>query len=220
MTPGICTRLCGEAGKQYAMVKAGTQCFCGTALPDVTAGEVIDDALCSISCSGNPGLSCGGIDYVAVYEVKGTFSPALTLTIPAKVNVFTNFSLGVTQLPEDDYFVDFDNGVVLRSPKTSMNYAFQSSRKYNVHAWSKTGEHGGPVLVSSIAAVDVVTPISISVQCPPAVETLESFNCTMDVFQSSDKEFTLNFYDGKEITPGIITGAFDLSYHLSSHLFF
>ena len=206
MTPGICTRLCGEAGKQYAMVKAGTQCFCGTALPDVAAGEVIDDALCSVPCSGNPGLSCGGIDYVAVYEVKGTFSPALTLTIPAKVNVFTNFSLGVTQLPEDDYFVDFDNGVVLRSPKTSMNYAFQSSRKYNVHAWSKTGEHGGPVLVSSIAAVEVVTPVSISVQCPPAVETSESFNCTMNVFQSSDEEFTLNLYDGKAAIFGTIGG--------------
>ena len=188
------------------MVKAGTQCFCGTALPDVTAGEVIDDALCSIPCSGNPGLSCGGIDYVAVYEVKGTFSPALTLTIPAKVNVFTNFSLGVTQLPEDDYFVDFDNGVVLRSSETSMNFAFPLRGKYNVHAWSKTGEHGGPVLVSSIAAVEVVTPVSISVQCPPAVETSESFNCTMNVFQSSDEEFTLNLYDGKAAIFGTIGG--------------
>lgn len=207
MTPEICTKICGEKGsRQYALVKAGTQCFCGVELPSVTVDEVIHDALCSIPCPGNPGLPCGGVEHVAVYEVKGTSSSAFKLTTPAKVNVFTNFSFSVSELPEKDYFVDFGNGAALRSSETLMHYAFPSPGKYNVHAWSKTGSYGEPVLVFSASEVEVFVPISASWQCPPAVETSQTFECTLDVLQGSDSNFNVDFYDGKATLTGAIYG--------------
>lgn len=196
MTPEICTTLCGQSSKFYALLKAGTQCFCDNAEPSSGTG-VIADNLCGTPCSGKPGLSCGGIGYFAVYSVSVESiynTPSFSLTIPAKVNLGANVSLSVSPLPESDYSVDFDNGMTIRSFKTDMYFAFLTPGKFNVRAWSMTSEHGEPALVSAETEVEVVVPVVASLVCPSAVEAQEEFECSFDVIQSSDAQFTLDFF--------------------------
>jgi hypothetical protein len=195
MTPEVCTPICAQSGTTYAYLKAGTQCYCGNTLPD-SAGNIAEN-LCGIPCSGKPGLSCGGIDYVAVYQTLGTYNiPAFTLTIPTTVNLGENVSFSVSPLPESDYSIDFGNGQTMRSFKTDMFFAFLTAGKFNVRASAVTSEYGEPVSVSAGTEIEVKVPVVSSLRCPPAVEISEEFECTLDVIQSSNADFTLDFFGG------------------------
>ncbi len=192
MSPEVCTTLCGQSSMTYAFLKAGTQCYCAAALP---ISNEVPENLCGIPCSGKAGLSCGGIGHVAIYEAKGTYNiPTFTLTIPATVNLGENVSFSVSPLPESDYSIDFGNGQTMRSFKTDMFFAFLTAGTFKVRASAMTSEYGEPVSVSAEAVVEVKVATVSSLVCPSAVETQEEFECTLDVIQSSNADFTLDFF--------------------------
>ena len=196
MTPEACTTLCGQNSLTYAYLKAGTQCYCLNAMPSA-AGANIADNLCDIPCSGKPGLSCGGIDHVDVYDASGSYSvPTFTLTIPATVNIGENVSFSVSALPESDYLIDFGNGQTMRSFKTDMFFTFLAAGIYKVRASAMTSEYGEPMFVTAEADVEVKVPIVSSLVCPPAVETSEEFECTLELTQTSNADYTLDFFAG------------------------
>jgi hypothetical protein len=176
----------------YAFLKAGTQCYCAAA---VSISNTVPEHLCGIPCSGKAGLSCGGIGHVAIYEAKGTYNiPTFTLTIPATVNLGENVSFSVSPLPESDYSIDFGNGQTMRSFKTDMFFAFLTAGTFKVRASAMTSEYGEPVSVSAEAVVEVKVATVSSLVCPSAVETQEEFECTLDLIQSSNADFTLDFF--------------------------
>ena len=207
MTPEVCTTLCGQSSVKYALLKGGTQCYCADTLPSV--GEDIADNLCDQPCSGKPGLKCGGIKQVAVYEAKGTYStPTFTLTIPTTVNLGENVSFSVSALPENDYTIDFGNGQTMRSFTTDMFFAFPTAGKFVVRASATTSEYGEPVLVSAETEVEVKVPVVSSFVCPSAVETTEEFECTLDLIQSSNADLTLDFFSGIATKSDSVTGMY------------
>ena len=192
MSPEVCTTLCGQSSMTYAFLKAGTQCYCAAAAP---ISNTVPEHLCGIPCSGKAGLSCGGIGHVAIYEAKGTYNiPTFTLTIPATVNLGENVSFSVSPLPESDYSIDFGNGQTMRSFKTDMFFAFLTAGTFKVRASAMTSEYGEPVSVSAEAVVEVKVATVSSLVCPSAVETQEEFECTLDLIQSSNADFTLDFF--------------------------
>ena len=195
MTPEVCMTICGQSSKTYAVLKAGTQCYCIDTLP--TFDDTIADSLCGIPCSGKPGLDCGGIEYVSIYEAQGTYStPSFTLTIPTTVNLGENVSFSVSSLPESDYSIDFGNGQTLRSFKPDMYFIFLTAGKFNVRATATTSQYGEPMSVSSEVEVEVKVPTVSSLLCPSAVENGEEVECTLDVIQSSNADMNLDFFGG------------------------
>ncbi len=67
MTPTRCIRSCADNGFEYAGLQYGSQCFCGN-----SHGRYgrIDANNCSMPCSGNPGLMCGGTWANSVFRVR------------------------------------------------------------------------------------------------------------------------------------------------------
>ena len=207
MTPEVCTTLCGQSLMTYALLKAGTQCYCADALPSV--GDNIADNLCGRPCSGKPGLKCGGTKHVAVYKALGTYAtPTFTLTIPTTVNLGENVSFSVSALPESDYTIDFGNGQTMRSFQTDMFFAFPTAGKFMVRASATTSEYGEPVLVSAETEVEVKVPVVSSLVCPSAVETSEEFECTLNLIQSSNADFTLDFFGGIATSSDSVAGTY------------
>ena len=207
MTPEVCTTLCGQSLMTYALLKAGTQCYCAETLPSV--GDNIADNLCGQPCSGKPGLKCGGTKHVAVYKALGTYAtPTFTLTIPTTVNLGENVSFSVSALPESDYTIDFGNGQTMRSFQTDMFFAFPTAGKFMVRASATTSEYGEPVLVSAETEVEVKVPVVSSLVCPSAVETSEEFECTLNLIQSPNADFTLDFFGGVATSSDSVAGTY------------
>ncbi len=67
MTPQRCIRTCADSGFEYAGLQYGSQCFCGN-----SHGRFgrIDSSSCSMPCSGNSGLMCGGTWANSVFRVR------------------------------------------------------------------------------------------------------------------------------------------------------
>ena len=65
MTNEKCTRFCGERGFAYAGTQYARWCFCG----DSHADRGVSDN-CTMSCTGNPGETCGGGWANSVYRAK------------------------------------------------------------------------------------------------------------------------------------------------------
>ena len=211
MSPEVCATLCGQNSMTYAYLKAGTQCYCANTFPASSLGQNVADNLCAIPCSGKPGLSCGGIAHVAVYDARRTYSvPAFTLTIPATVNIGENVSFSVSPLPESDYSIDFGNGQTMRSFTADMFFTFLTAGTFKVRASAMTSQYGELMPVSAEADVDVKAPVVSYVVCPPAVEAQEEFECSMDLIQSPNADITVDFFGGVATITNTVLGMYEV----------
>ncbi|KAE8358599.1 WSC domain-containing protein [Aspergillus caelatus] len=67
-SPGYCAKLCGKVKAPYMALHDGTECWCGTALPDKSSLQ--SDDKCNKSCSGWPDDSCGSDKAWSVYQLS------------------------------------------------------------------------------------------------------------------------------------------------------
>ncbi|BAE59773.1 unnamed protein product [Aspergillus oryzae RIB40] len=66
-SPGYCAKLCGKAKTPYMALHDGTECWCGTSLPDKSSLQ--SDDKCNTSCSGWPDDKCGSDKAWSVYQL-------------------------------------------------------------------------------------------------------------------------------------------------------
>ncbi|KAK3898401.1 putative wsc domain protein [Staphylotrichum tortipilum] len=63
LTPEKCQSACWSSQYQFAGLMAGNQCWCAV----LADGEKRDSAACSVSCEGDSGVTCGGVDAVELF---------------------------------------------------------------------------------------------------------------------------------------------------------
>ncbi|KAJ0417342.1 hypothetical protein BJY00DRAFT_315965 [Aspergillus carlsbadensis] len=61
---GGCQDACYRAGYEFAGVKGGNECWCS---PFVGGEWAVDQGDCNLSCTGDRGEVCGGVDVVSVF---------------------------------------------------------------------------------------------------------------------------------------------------------
>ncbi|CAL8266938.1 unnamed protein product [Merluccius merluccius] len=66
MTSSLCQDTCSESGYQYAGLEYGAECHCGNRIRSPQAAE--ED--CSVSCRGERGTPCGGVERLSIYKVE------------------------------------------------------------------------------------------------------------------------------------------------------
>ncbi|KAJ7889398.1 hypothetical protein B0H14DRAFT_2561895 [Mycena olivaceomarginata] len=64
-----CQTTCLNRGYAYAGVEDGSQCFCASSIG--SSGTLQGETHCQTPCSGGGG-TCGGVDYIAIYETATT----------------------------------------------------------------------------------------------------------------------------------------------------
>jgi hypothetical protein len=64
MTNQVCQQKCKTEGFKYAGTEYASQCFCGNTAPTQSVGS----QECSMSCTGAPGETCGGVWRLSVYR--------------------------------------------------------------------------------------------------------------------------------------------------------
>jgi hypothetical protein len=69
MTPMSCRSACAAAGKSYAGLQFGSECWCGNTNP-ATANPpyALETGQCTTPCGGDAGVACGGIWRNSVYR--------------------------------------------------------------------------------------------------------------------------------------------------------
>ncbi|KAI0425016.1 hypothetical protein F5Y09DRAFT_322823 [Xylaria sp. FL1042] len=145
ITPGnltidTCLRGCGSAtpanngeeGYMYAGLRNGSECRCGNQLPSDAHRLSADD--CIAPCSGDPRLSCGGRDNVAVYSLISANSKSAS---PTLTNSETKTSSTVNPSEVKGTATQATAAAAAASNETS----------------SDSGTHGKPVSKPTIAAV-------------------------------------------------------------------
>ncbi|KAF8876409.1 WSC domain-containing protein [Infundibulicybe gibba] len=77
MTPPVCQAHCSSY--RYGGVENGNECYCGNSLTNNGAsGELISEADCQTSCSGDSSKKCGGPWTLSVYTKPAPLPPAPT----------------------------------------------------------------------------------------------------------------------------------------------
>ncbi|KAE8320442.1 WSC domain-containing protein [Aspergillus sergii] len=73
-SPGYCAKLCGKAKTPYMALHDGTECWCGTSLPDKSSLQ--SDDKCNTTCSGWPEDKCGSDKAWSVYQLPANAKEA------------------------------------------------------------------------------------------------------------------------------------------------
>ena len=209
MTPTACVQLCLEKSLSYAYLRAGHLCFCHIDPPaPPPGGLVLLENLCSTPCSGNPGLHCGGDAFDAVYEVitPDYVPPAFDLSLPTTVNTFTNFSLSLTELPGNTYMIDFDNGVTMKSTRSLIEFAYPLPGTYRITASAYTSGYYERTLLSVEKDIEVQLGLAATFECTAAVETTETVECILNVQESSQYDYEVDFLNGEAVVTGTLEG--------------
>ena len=68
MTNDACISFCDNAGYSVAGTEYGGQCFCG----DDISSTQLNDAQCSMACTGAAGEMCGGSAALSVWKKTAT----------------------------------------------------------------------------------------------------------------------------------------------------
>ena len=66
MNPQMCVDHCQRYGYIHAGVQNGNECWCGGRY---RLGGKLPNERCNIPCRGNPGIRCGGLNALSVYEL-------------------------------------------------------------------------------------------------------------------------------------------------------
>ncbi|PMD34140.1 WSC-domain-containing protein [Hyaloscypha variabilis F] len=64
MTVETCVAFCKGNDYEYAGLEYYTECFCGASVN----GPQVDESYCSFPCGGNQSETCGGNDYINIYQ--------------------------------------------------------------------------------------------------------------------------------------------------------
>ncbi|KJE05540.1 transmembrane receptor [Cryptococcus gattii NT-10] len=103
MSAHACRTACNQQGYTYAATEAGSQCLCGNTL----GGEKAPTSSCKTACSGNVNETCGGSNYMDLYNATGA---AADNGIAGYVGCFTDDSSLSTASYVSDYLdVDICN---------------------------------------------------------------------------------------------------------------
>jgi len=72
MTPEVCTSYCQAQNFKYAGIEYGRECYCANSFTGSSAQPAtIDEAKCSMPCSGASTKFCGGSSTLSVYQYNG-----------------------------------------------------------------------------------------------------------------------------------------------------
>ncbi|KAH7309534.1 WSC domain-containing protein [Stachybotrys elegans] len=96
LTVDKCEAACWEDGFQYAGVKSGTQCWCGSFVGGDWAQNQAD---CNIPCPGNKSQMCGGNKLLLVFEAIIDSAPLPPGNDPDPVTTTTTASTSSTSIP-------------------------------------------------------------------------------------------------------------------------
>lgn len=66
MTPQLCVKACSAISYNLAAIENGTWCFCKE-FDGISSTQDVDANCQSISCAGDPAISCGSENYILVY---------------------------------------------------------------------------------------------------------------------------------------------------------
>ncbi|KAE8336400.1 WSC domain-containing protein [Aspergillus arachidicola] len=96
---GYCATLCGKAKTPYMALHDGTECWCGTSLPDKSSLQ--SDDKCNTTCSGWPEDKCGSDKAWSVYQLpanaKEVSESASTSTSLASATPGSNSTASATK---------------------------------------------------------------------------------------------------------------------------
>ncbi|AFR96749.2 transmembrane receptor [Cryptococcus neoformans C23] len=96
MSAHACRTACNQQGYTYAATESGNQCLCGNTL----GGEKAPTSNCKTACSGNANETCGGSNYMDLYNATGA---AADNGIAGYVGCFTDDSSLSTASYVSDY---------------------------------------------------------------------------------------------------------------------
>lgn len=100
MSAHACRTACNQQGYTYAATEAGNQCLCGNTL----GGEKAPTSYCKTVCSGNANETCGGSNYMDLYNATGATA---SNGIAGYLGCFTdNYSLNTASYVSDYMDVD------------------------------------------------------------------------------------------------------------------
>jgi len=83
MTRELCGQGCADRGLDWAAIRSGDTCFCGTkANLKLGDGQYVNDATCTSKCSGNKSQTCGYWGGSSVFDVAASGFKGATLNKP------------------------------------------------------------------------------------------------------------------------------------------
>jgi hypothetical protein len=83
MTRELCGQGCADRGLDWAAIRSGDTCFCGTkANLKLGDGNYVNEAQCTSKCSGNKTQTCGYWGGLSVFDVAASGYKGATLKQP------------------------------------------------------------------------------------------------------------------------------------------
>ncbi|XP_043232398.1 uncharacterized protein LOC122386826 [Amphibalanus amphitrite] len=209
LTPDMCSARCQSLRFMYAGLKNGMFCFCSSVLRI----ERADASLCSEPCTGDPSLTCGGIDeYVQVYrtggqaEIQGA-SIAVEQTTIQPVDTLFSFTASVEVGEQVLISYDLGDGSDATLPSEEATAI--------THQYSLPGEYTVTAIFTDVPGVakpryDQTTVTvgeevgQVEFDCPDLTEPGDEISCQLWLVTGAHLKLTLEmdkgFVDGKEYT--------------------
>ncbi|TFK82488.1 WSC-domain-containing protein [Polyporus arcularius HHB13444] len=126
MTIDSCLSTCASHGLPLAGIEYGSECYCGASFEN-GLGTPIDEATCSMGCSGDSSSTCGGSWALTAFRSKNTSGVAPSSTSAPSISVFSS----ATSAPPTSSSSDSELSAAISSssdaPPTTFSGATSSS---------------------------------------------------------------------------------------------
>ncbi|KAK3717327.1 hypothetical protein QZH41_011561, partial [Actinostola sp. cb2023] len=139
MHPGMCVTSCGLEAFTYAGVSVESRCYCFNGFP---SNNDVSKYKCNEPCKGNPAFMCGSQSHVSIYEVRETLNKKLTVSVPSSIRMLESFK--VTSANHHRFWVDFGDGITLRSNTSEITYFSLGEQDRMVLSRTWVGKYGEP----------------------------------------------------------------------------
>lgn len=193
MSPNQCQEGCKAHDK--ALIDDGGICKCITNAVSLTG---IGNELCSVPCTGNRQLKCGGFRNAGLVLPAVSATASLTCTIPSMQPTFTKFDAqfqaSKTFYEASSFLISSGEGFVSTSHRASFPFQFINVQNYTTTPEvqfknNETGEYVTVPCPNSVTSYMATTELKLS--CPPCAGVNSEFQCNITYTQSQDDVLTL-----------------------------